>query len=53
MFIYPVDISFLEAHEQEEVELAIFRGSFVDGFLDEGNELLLAHILGVATQVIL
>jgi hypothetical protein len=39
MFIYPVDIPFLEAHEKEEVELPILGGSF------EGNELLLANIL--------
>ena len=53
MFIYPVDIPFLEAHEQEEVELTILGGSFVDRFLDEANKFLLAHILWVATQVIL
>jgi hypothetical protein len=53
MFIYPVDIPFLEAHEQEEVELTILGGSLVDRFLDEANKILLAHILRVATQVIL
>jgi hypothetical protein len=43
--MFPVDVPFLEAHEQEEVELAILGGSLVDGFLDEANELLLANIL--------
>ena len=43
--MFPVDVPFLEAHEQEEVELTILGCSLVDGFLDEGNELLLANIL--------
>jgi hypothetical protein len=51
--MYPVDVPFLEAHEQEEVELTILGCSLVDGFLDEANKFLPAHILGVATQVIL
>ena len=48
-----VDVSFLEALEQEEVELAVFRGSLLDRLLDERDELLLADVLRAAAQVVL
>ena len=43
--MYLVDIAFLEALEQEEVELAVL-GSFpVSRLLNEGNKFFLCHIL--------
>ena len=48
-----VDVSFLEALEQEKVELAVLRGSLLDCLLDERNKLLLADVLRAAAQVVL
>jgi hypothetical protein len=50
---YLVDVTFLEALEEEEVELLVLGGIFLDGFLDEGDEFLLAHVVGGASQVVL
>ena len=48
-----MSISSLEAGEQEEVELVVFRGSLDGGLLDEVAELGLADVRRVASQVVL
>ena len=48
-----VNVSLLEALEEEEVELAVLRSSLLSRLLDEVDELLFGHVLGVAAQVVL
>ena len=48
-----VNVSLLEALEEEEVELAVLRSSLLGRLLDEVDELLFGHVLGVASQVVL
>ena len=52
-FSYLVSISSLEAGEQEEVELVVFRASLDGGLLDEVAELGLADVRRVASQIVL
>ena len=48
-----VNVSLLEALEEEEVELAVLRSSLLSRLLDEVDELLFGHVLRVAAQVVL
>jgi hypothetical protein len=48
-----VDISGLEAGQQEEVELVVFRAPLDGGLLDEVGELGLRDVRGVPAQEVL
>ena len=48
-----VNVSLLEALEEEEVELAVLRSSLLSRLLDEVDELLFGQVLRVAAQVVL
>ena len=48
-----MNISGLEALEEEEVKLTVFGGSLLGSLLDESDEVRHGHVLGVAAQVVL